>query len=115
MPIRYFKCHTLPFPSQFTPTTEWEITSLGGGRMTVDLGYRHGPPGQDPPTAMTTQIEWSLVGQPTATTIATVASGPWDVGYRFDDISEAETQFRVRRVNSVGAGEWSAYAIIEAP
>lgn len=115
MPIRYFKCHTLPFPSEFTPTNKWEVQSLGGGRMTVELGYNHGPPGQDPPTAMTTQIEWALLSATAATSVATQASSISDYGYRFDDISEADTQFRVRRVNSVGAGEWSAYAIVEIP
>ena len=113
MPIRYFKCHTRPYPSVFTPTTDWEVTSLGGGRMSVELGYRHGPPGQDPPTAITTQIEWAALGATAATSVATQASSISDVGYRFEDIAEVNTVFRVRRVNSAGAGEWSATTLLE--
>jgi hypothetical protein len=81
--------------------------------MSVELLYRHGPPGQDPPTAITTQIEWALLGATAATSVATQASSISDIGYRFDDITEADTVFRVRRVNSAGAGEWSARTTLE--
>ena len=115
MAMRYSKAHTLPFPTYFTSTSEWDVQDLGGGRMYVDLGYKHGPPGRDPPTAMTTQIEYCAATNTSVTTVATAASGPTDYGYLFADIPKVDTRFRVRRLNSIGEGAWSEPAYLDAP
>lgn len=100
MPLRYFKCHTLPFPS-------YDLAATTTAASSVQLTFKNGPPGEATPTA---HVEYATVAA-TATTSTVTAVGTLETikvtGIAV--ISPTVHQFRLRRQNSAGFGVWSNY------
>ena len=103
MAIRYFKCHTLPYPC-------YSLSATTTAASSVDLAWQNGPPGQSTPTA---HIEYATVAASTSTTVATV-SGTLQTAKvtGLAVISPTDYQFRIRRENTAGFGEWTPYATV---
>ena len=99
MAIRYFKCHTLPYPSYGLAAS----TTLP---QSVDLSWTNGPPGQ---SVGTTHIEYATIAD-TATTTVTTAGGTVESRKLIIlAVVPTEYRFRIRRENSAGFGEWTSY------
>lgn len=104
MAIRYFKCHTLPFPS-------YDLSGTAGTSGSVLLSWSNGPPGQATPTA---HIEYASLAATASTTVATV-SGTLETA-KIDGIAviaPADYRFRLRRQNSAGFGEWTPFVTVK--
>ena len=100
MAIRYFKCHTLPYPS-------YELVADSTVAGKADLAWVNGPPGAG--TSGSTLVEYALVASTAATTVAT--AGYLDTSVSITGLTNNATyQFRLRRVNGIGSGEWTGFA-----
>jgi len=100
MAIRYFKCHTLPFPSYDL------ATGPGTAVNRFALSWRNGPPGAATPT----QIEIALTFAVDTSSTQIVTTDGTATSFEATSVSGAAYTVRLRRVNSVGAGEWSNIA-----
>jgi len=111
MPIRYFKCHTLPFPS-------YDVTGTPRvGDNGIAISWRNGPPGQDEPTQVV--IEYRLTTDLSTTTaaagVSTVTAAGTVTTYNLDDLIPSTLYaIRIRRINSAGSGESSGFAFLTA-
>lgn len=107
MPIRYFKCHTLPFPS-------YDVSLSQAGNTAILANWRNGPNGQDEGTAYA-----ELVTLPTesATAITIVTASGTVTSLALPTAipaSSATYQVRIRRQNSSGYGIYSEAVTIAA-
>lgn len=111
MPIRYFKCHTLPFPSYDVTCTPRD------GVSGIAISWRNGPNGQSEPTQAT--IEYRLTTDMSTTTaasgVSTVTAAGTVTSYNLDGLS-ASTQYaiRIRRTNSAGNGDFTPFLLATA-
>ena len=99
MPLRYFKCHTLPFPS-------YDVSLRSTSFDSVDIAWRNGPPGAY--SAITTQIEYYYLSPDTDTTALTVTGTA--VAATLSPLSLTTSRpcvVRLRRQNADGYGEWT--------
>jgi hypothetical protein len=100
MAIRYFKCHTLPFPS-------YDLVATPGTTDRLILTWRNGPNGQAEPTSTEVNITFDF---DTAST-STVTTGGTATTYNatLGSSSGLAVRVRLRRVNTAGAGEWTPW------
>lgn len=105
MPLRYFKCHTLPFPS-------YDVSLRSTAFDRVDIAWRNGPPGAY--SAITTHIEYAFLSPATDMTVVT-ASGT-AVAAALTPLSLTTGRpcvVRLRRQNADGYGEWTSEVQIQ--
>lgn len=99
MPLRYFKCHTLPFPS-------YDVALASTSVDRVDATWRNGPPGAY--SAITTHVEYELLSPASGTTVATVAGTVTAATLNLVGLTAARTcSVRLRRQNADGFGEFT--------
>jgi hypothetical protein len=99
MPLRYFKCHTLPFPS-------YDLALRSTSFDRVDLTWTNGPPGGY--SAITTHVEYAFLSPATDTTAVTAAGTA--TAAALTPLSLTTTRpcvVRLRRQNADGYGEWT--------
>lgn len=111
MPLRYFKCHTLPFPSYNVTGTPRD--SFNG----IALTWRNGPNGQAEPTEVA--IEYRLTTDLSTTTaaagVSTVTAAGTVTSYNLDGLIPGTVYaIRIRRTNSAGAGEFTPFLLATA-
>lgn len=103
MPIRYFKCHTRPFPCYdldgMNPTH-----APGSGGLT--FRWKNGPNGEATPTKTEVFVE-VLTGNPGFTNLVTTDGTATSLDA--SAVSGWTFRFQVRRENSAGYGEWSSF------
>lgn len=98
MAIRYFKCHTLPYPSYDVRTSKPLTDS-------VSYSWTNGPNGQATPTATEISVRYQ-----TATSAVTTVSIPLNINEYTVTLlggSGKAIAMRLRRENSAGFGEFT--------
>ncbi|MDH4139029.1 MAG: hypothetical protein OEV43_00465 [Coriobacteriia bacterium] len=99
MPIRYFKCHTLPFPS-------YDVSLISTSFDSVDVAWRNGPPGAY--SAITTHIEYELLSPSSGTSAVTAAGTAVAATLSIAALTVTrDCSVRLRRENADGYGEWT--------
>ena len=100
MAIRYFKCHTLPYPS-------YGLATAPGTTDRLLMSWTNGPPGEATPTETQINItfDFDTTSTSTVTTDGTAVSYTASLGGG----SGLGVRVRLRRVNTAGAGEWTPW------
>jgi hypothetical protein len=105
MAMRYFKAHTLPFPS-------YDLSVVWAGGGTLSLTWRNGPDGAQAPE--TVQIGYrDQTDKPAGETVVTVTAS---VTTAFvTGLTAAFYEVRLRRESPVGFGLWTEAVTAEVP
>jgi hypothetical protein len=99
MAIRYFKCHTLPYPS-------YGLAVASKATDQINVAWSNGPPGQSEPT--TTELGYTYATASSTENIATLAdTGRTAASLYVPGQSGNSVSIRIRRINTAGAGEWT--------
>ena len=99
MAIRYFKCHTLPFPS-------YDLTVASKALNQVNLAWSNGPPGASEPT--TTELGYTYATASSTENVASLSgTGRTSASLFVPGQSGNSVSLRIRRINGTGAGEWT--------
>lgn len=99
MPIRYFKCHTTPYPS-------YNLAASKGGTDELNLTWSNGPNGQAEPTA--TEVCVAYVSNTVAETCVTIPLNLTTYLLTLVGSSGQDVQIKIRRQNSAGFGEYTS-------
>lgn len=100
MPLRYFKCHTLPYPS-------YNVSAVPGTATDrLAISWTNGPDGHAAPT--TTEFEFVFLFDTNTTNTASASGNLTAYTAALGGGSGSQVRVRLRRVNSAGAGEWTA-------
>lgn len=100
MPIRYFKCHTLPYPS-------YNLAATPGTTDRLVLTWNNGPPGQATPTM--TEVCIAFLFDTAAETCITVAGNVEAYTATLGGGGGLQARVRIRRQNSAGYGDYTPY------
>ena len=100
MAIRYFKCHTLPYPS-------YDLAATPGTTDRLVLTWKNGPPGQATPTM--TEVCIAFLFNTAAETCITVAGNVEAYTATLGGGGGLQARVRIRRQNSAGFGEYTPY------
>jgi hypothetical protein len=104
MPIRYFKCHTRPFPS-------YDLSLVSTTFASVDVSWINGPLGGY--SAVTATIEYQLLSPDSATSAVTAAGTATAATITVASLTATrQCSVRLRRENADGYGEWTPAVVI---
>lgn len=100
MPLRYFKCHTLPYPS-------YDVSAVPGSATDrLAISWKNGPPGQAEATQTDIRITYDFdTANPSVVTAAGTAT---NYVATLGGASGLTVKVEVRRQNSAGIGDYSS-------